>query len=158
MYDYLNKKGLPYKKCGKLIVAVEEHELEGLNKLFEKGTQNGVQDLKLIGKDEICKIEPNCVGLKAIHSPHTGIVDYAQVTRSFVKDFEENNGKVHLNFKLDKIELNKDDEFPISLKSEQGEKIKSKFVITAAGLYSDKIAQLTGCDKSPKILPFRYVL
>lgn len=156
MYEYLKKKNIPYKECGKLIVAVDESELDGLNKLYEKGQKNGVPDLRLIGPEEITKIEPNCVGLKAIHSPHTGIVDYAEVTRNFVKDFEENgNGQVHLNFKLDKFELNKGDEYPVTLTSAQGESVQSKFVITAAGLYSDKIAKLTGCENLPKILPFR---
>ena len=155
MYDYLKAKNIPFKKCGKLIVAVEEHELDGLAKLYEKGTKNGVPDLRLIDKEEISKIEPNCVGLKAIHSPHTGIVDYAEVTRNFVSDFEENgNGEVHLNFKLDKFELGNGD-YPVKLTSEQGETVRSKFVITAAGLYSDKIAKLTGCENVPKILPFR---
>lgn len=144
MYAYLKEKSIPFQKCGKLIVAVEERELDGLNKLYEKGVQNGVKDLRLIDKDEISKIEPNCVGLKAIHSPHTGIVDYAKVTRSFANDFERQGGKVHLNFKLNKFDLNKDDRYPIKLTSEQGEDIKSKFVITASGLYSDQVAQLTG--------------
>lgn len=72
MYDYLNEKSIPYKKTGKLVVAVEERELEGLNLIYEKGIKNGVKDLKLIDKDEMSKIEPNCVGLKAIFSPHTG--------------------------------------------------------------------------------------
>lgn len=155
MYDYVKKNKINYKECGKLIVAIEDKELDTLNELYERGKNNGVKDLKLIDKEEISKIEPNCVGLKAIYSPHTGIVDYAQVTRSFQKDFEQEGGKVHLNFKLNKFELNKDDEYPIKLSSEQGENVRSKFVITACGLYSDRIAQLTGCERSPKIIPFR---
>lgn len=155
MYDYLKEKSIPFKKCGKLIVAVEERELDGLNTLYEKGTKNGVKDLKLIDKDEITKIEPNCVGLKAIHSPHTGIVNYAEVTRNFVQDFKQQGGDVYLNFELEKFELNKEENYPIKLTSKDGESFKSKFVITAAGLQSDRIASLTGCDRSPKILPFR---
>ena len=155
MYDYLKAKNIPFRECGKLIVAVEEQELDGLQKLYEKGTKNGVRDLRLIDKEEIAKIEPNCVGLRAIHSPHTGIVDYAEVTRSFVKDFEDNgNGRTYLNFKLAKFELGQGD-YPVTLTSEQGECVRSRFVITAGGLYSDKIAKLTGCENLPKILPFR---
>lgn len=62
-------------------------------------------------------------------------MDYAEVARNFINDFKENNGQVHLNFELKKFELNKDDNYPIKLTSSNGESIKSKFVITAAGKY-----------------------
>lgn len=144
MNDYVKKNNIPYQECGKLIVAVEERELDELQVLFDRGVANGVKDLKIIEKDEITKMEPNCVGLRAIHSPHTAIVDYNLVAKSFADDFQKEGGKVHLNFKLTKFELNETDDYPVSLISDNGEQIKSKFVITAAGLFSDKIAQLTG--------------
>lgn len=65
LYLYLKeKKTIPYKRCGKLIVAVEERELENLKKLYERGQQNGVQDLRMVSETEIPKIEPHAVGLQ----------------------------------------------------------------------------------------------
>jgi 2-hydroxyglutarate dehydrogenase len=72
-YKYCDEHSIPYKKCGKLIVAVNEEEAARLDGLFERGLKNNVKDLKLVDAKGIRKIEPNCVGLKAIHSPHTGI-------------------------------------------------------------------------------------
>lgn len=71
-YKYCDEHSIPYKKCGKLIVAVNQEEVSRLDGLFERGLKNNVRDLKLVDAKGIKMIEPNCVGLKAIHSPHTG--------------------------------------------------------------------------------------
>lgn len=65
LYSYLKEKSIPHRRCGKLIVAVEEKELPALQNLYERGQQNGVQDLRMVSGDEISKIEPHAVGLKA---------------------------------------------------------------------------------------------
>lgn len=59
-YSYCDSHNIPYNKCGKLIVATNEVELEILNNLFERGNQNNVKDLKIINKEEIKDIEPYC--------------------------------------------------------------------------------------------------
>lgn len=65
-YQYCDEHKIPYKKCGKLIVAVEPDEVSRLEELYERGCQNGVKDLKFVAPNEIGKYEPNCVGVKAI--------------------------------------------------------------------------------------------
>lgn len=82
MYEYCDDNNIPYKKVGKLIVAVEEEEVARLDALFENGKKNGVKDLELIDGKDIKLHEPYCKGIKALLSPHTGIVDYGQVRRS----------------------------------------------------------------------------
>ncbi|KAM8808008.1 L-2-hydroxyglutarate dehydrogenase, mitochondrial [Eudromia elegans] len=59
-YEYCDQKGIPYKQCGKLIVAVEQDEIPRLKALYERGLQNNVRDLKLIGAKEIKAKEPFC--------------------------------------------------------------------------------------------------
>ena len=72
-YKYCDKFNLPYKKCGKLVVATNDIEVERLEALFDRATQNQVPDIKILdGEKAIKKVEPYCKGLKAIHSPHTG--------------------------------------------------------------------------------------
>ncbi|CDW54204.1 DAO domain containing protein [Trichuris trichiura] len=122
VYDYLDKKRLPYKKCGKLIVAVEHSELPRLQLLYERGKQNGTPDIKIVDGSDIPTYEPYCKGLKAIWSPHTGIVDWAVVTKQLSKDLIESGGQVITNFCVDKFELNEQlsvskssDAFPLSL-------------------------------------------
>lgn len=99
-YDFLNEKKIPYKKVGKLIVATSEDEVERLMNLYERGQKNLCPDLKLIEGKEIKEIEPYCEGVKAIHSPHTGIVDWGLVTEYYAQDFKQAGGDVHLNFKV----------------------------------------------------------
>lgn len=60
IYEYCNLKGIPYRQCGKLIVAVEQEEIPRLQALYERGLQNGVQGLRLIQQEDIKKKEPYC--------------------------------------------------------------------------------------------------
>ena len=71
-YKYCDEHSIPYKKVGKLIVAVNQEEVNRLDGLYERGLKNNVRDLRLVDAKQIKEIEPNCTGLKAIHSPHTG--------------------------------------------------------------------------------------
>ena len=72
-YKYCDKFRLPYNKCGKLVVATNQIEVDRLESLYSRALQNKVPDIKLLdGEKAIQEIEPYCKGLKAIHSPHTG--------------------------------------------------------------------------------------
>ncbi|XP_057162435.1 L-2-hydroxyglutarate dehydrogenase, mitochondrial isoform X2 [Ursus arctos] len=108
IYEYCNQKGISYKQCGKLIVAVEQEEIPRLQALYERGLQNGVQGLRLIQQEDIKKKEPYCRGLMAIDCPYTGIVDYRQVALSFAQDFQEAGGFVLTNFEVKGIEMAKE--------------------------------------------------
>jgi L-2-hydroxyglutarate oxidase LhgO len=77
LYSYCEKKGIPTDRCGKVIVASTEDEMPRLENLMERGTANGVQGLEMIGPEELKELEPHCVGVKALWSPNTGIVDLA---------------------------------------------------------------------------------
>lgn len=114
-YKYCDEYKIPYKKCGKLIVATNEEEVSRLNGLYERGLKNNVRDLKLIDGKQIREIEPNCVGLKAIHSPHTGIVDWGFVARHFGTVFERNGGKVVVNFEASDFIPSNDPNYPIKV-------------------------------------------
>ncbi|KPI92799.1 L-2-hydroxyglutarate dehydrogenase, mitochondrial [Papilio xuthus] len=154
-YQYLDKKGIKYSKCGKLIVATQRSEVPRLLDLYDRGVKNGVKDIKLLDSKEMRELEPNCRGLEALWSPHTGIVDWGEVTNSYVKDFEECGGKSYLNFEVTKFIESEGAEYPVILNSSKGDKIEAKYVLTCCGLQSDTVAVLTGCPEEPKIIPFR---
>lgn len=155
MYDYCDKKKIPYKKCGKLIVATNEEELKRLKDLFDRGIQNGVPDLEIYCQSEIHKIEPHCCGVGAIYSPITGIVDYAKVTETMGKDFKQCGGDVKVSFHVDKFEDSKDPLYPVKITSKSKEVVEAKHVLVCAGLFSDRLAVKTGCPRNPQIVPFR---
>ncbi|XP_006899281.1 PREDICTED: l-2-hydroxyglutarate dehydrogenase, mitochondrial [Elephantulus edwardii] len=163
LYEYCDKKGIPYKQCGKLIVAVEQKEFPTLKDLYERGLQNGVRGLRLIQQEEIKKKEPYCRGLMAIDCPYTGIVDYRQVALSFAQDFQDAGGSVLTNFEVKDIEMMKESpsgsqdgmKYPVVIRNTKGEEVWCQNVITCAGLYSDRISEMSGCNPDPRIVPFR---
>ncbi|XP_042329371.1 L-2-hydroxyglutarate dehydrogenase, mitochondrial isoform X2 [Sceloporus undulatus] len=107
-YEYCDKKGIPYKQCGKLIVAVEQKEIPRLKALYQRGLQNNVRGLKLINSKEIQAKEPYCRGLMALDSPYTGIVNYRQVALAYAEDFQASGGTVLTDFEVEDIQMAKE--------------------------------------------------
>uniref|UniRef100_A0A0P4WQD0 L-2-hydroxyglutarate dehydrogenase, mitochondrial n=1 Tax=Scylla olivacea TaxID=85551 RepID=A0A0P4WQD0_SCYOL len=161
-YKYFEEEGIPYKKCGKLIVAVDDKEIGRLHDLFERAKQNGVPDVELIEGHDIKKYEPYCHGVKAIWSPHTGIVDWALVTEHYGKNFRDLGGSIYLDFEVKDFNLVEGDgdensdntKYPVRVISD-GKSVRCKYVLTCGGLQSDKLAKLSGCNEDPRIVPFR---
>lgn len=83
MYEYCETRGIPYRRCGKLIVAVEEEEVPRLEGIYSNGQQNGVPGLRWVPGDDIASYEPHCRGVAAVYCPSTGIVDYKQVLPTY---------------------------------------------------------------------------
>lgn len=154
-YEYCDLKSIPYKKCGKLIVALNEGEIGRLENLFDRGQKNNCRDISIVDAARIREIEPHCQGVKAIWSPHTGIVDWALVTLKMAEDFKQMGGDVQLEWTLKGIEESNIPENPIKLIDSKGKEVFAKYLITCTGLYSDRIAQLSGGSDQPKIIPFR---
>lgn len=110
----------------------------------------------MIDAKGIKEIEPYCKGTKAIHSPHTGIVDWALVTQYYAEDFTKASGEIFLNYEVKKFNQTVNDaDFPVTLIDKNNQQIKSKYILTCGGLQADKIAALTGNKNPPKIVPFR---
>ena len=89
MYEYCDDHAIPYERCGKLVVALEDRELPRLEELESRGRANGVPGLRRVSSAEIREIEPEARGVSALHSPDTGIVDYGQVARAIEHDLRE---------------------------------------------------------------------
>ncbi|XP_016964280.1 L-2-hydroxyglutarate dehydrogenase, mitochondrial isoform X2 [Drosophila biarmipes] len=156
-YAYLDEHKIPYKKTGKLIVATDEKEVKLLEDLEKRGIANNVPDLRMIEGDEIQEIEPYCKGLKALHSPHTGIVDWGLVTQHYGQDFTRNGGDIYLDFNVSKFSETKEGtDYPVTIHgAKPGQTVRTKNVLTCGGLQSDLLAEKTGCPRDPRILPFR---
>jgi len=106
MYAYCEEKGLPVERVGKLVVAVRPDELPRLDALFRRGPANGVRGLRLVdGAAAIRAIEPACRGLRAIHSPNTGITDFHRVALQMAADFVALGGEIRTGFHVDLFEF-----------------------------------------------------
>ncbi|TKS87056.1 L-2-hydroxyglutarate dehydrogenase, mitochondrial [Collichthys lucidus] len=162
-YEYCEKKGLPYKKCGKLIVAVEQEEIPRLKALYERGMQNNVRDLSIVDAKGIREREPYCRGIMALDSPYTGIVDWRMVALRYGKDFEEAGGTVVTESEVNDISMVTESpagstegmKHPIAVRDKKGNEVRCRYVLTCGGLYSDRLSQISGCSSEPRIVPFR---
>ncbi len=151
LIQFCDKYGIKYDLCGKLIVANNECEISRLMELYNRGIKNGVPNIKLLDKDDIKDLEPHTIGIKGIHSPSTGIIDYKDVCNVCANIIEQNGGKIQLNSKV--IDIIRDND-GILIETTQGN-FRSKSVINCAGLYSDRIAKMTEANLGIKIIPFR---
>ncbi len=150
-WEFCDKRGIEYKQVGKLIVATEESELGRLQDLWERGLQNGVEGLEMLDAAGIAEREPYCRGIKAIFSPVTGIVDWGLVSQTYADEARELGADFYLGHEVTKIARRNG----VNILSTPHGEIQAKYVITCGGLYSDKLAQMTGGDRDPKIVPFR---
>ncbi|XP_067010094.1 L-2-hydroxyglutarate dehydrogenase, mitochondrial isoform X2 [Anabrus simplex] len=159
-YKYLEEKNIPYKKCGKLIVATNKTENDRLDDLIERGEKNNVPDLKVVDGAGIKEIEPYCQGVRALWSPHTGIVDWGKVTEYFGKDFTEGRGKIYFNYEVVDFKRNTTGsdaemkQYPVCVVGKK-ETVNASYAVVCGGLHSDRLARLSGCSREPQIIPVR---
>jgi (S)-2-hydroxyglutarate dehydrogenase len=151
LYAYCEQKGIPTDRCGKVIVASNESELPRLENLLERGKANGVEGLEMIGPERLREIEPHCVGVKALLSPNTGIVDFSRVTRAYAADVMECGGDVLPGYAVEKIS---DRPGRVILHTTAGD-VEAQHMVACAGLHADRVARLTGGPRDPRIVPFR---
>src|SRR5437879_13491334 len=137
---YCDERGIPYRRVGKLIVATEEAELPKLEELFRRGETNGVAGLTLLQAAQIGEVEPHARGLRAIHSPSTGIIDYQEVARSLAKDVQSAGGSVTTGSAVTGLSRANGS---WSLRTATGP-VRDQSMITCAGLYSDVLARMWG--------------
>jgi L-2-hydroxyglutarate oxidase len=139
-----------YEICGKVIVAIEEAELPALERILERGRANGVQ-CELIDRTRLAELEPHANGVAAIHVPEAGIVDYPGVCRRLAARIEEAGGKIVCGARVKAMRTLSDS---IVVVSEAGD-FEAQYVVTCAGLQSDRVARLTGQHVDARIVPFR---
>src|SRR5918999_5306760 len=94
MYDFCERHEIRHERCGKVIMARHEGELARLDELERRGIANGVPGLRRLSAGELREIEPHCRGVAALHSPATGIVDFAEVARALARELVENGTPV----------------------------------------------------------------
>jgi (S)-2-hydroxyglutarate dehydrogenase len=151
LLEFCRKHEVPFELCGKIIVATDEKELPLLKTIFDRGQQNGLQNLKMLKAEELKQYEPHVAGIAGIHVPQTGIVDYRVVAEKYASVFQQLGGELRLGEKVNDVKLGPDQVTVITSKSTY----TGKLMVNCAGLYSDKIAKLTTKKIDVKIIPFR---
>jgi len=152
LVNFAKEHNIKHDICGKVIVATDESELAHMNKVYNNGIANGVEGIELIDANKIKEIEPYCEGIAGIWVSCTGIIDYPDVARTYVKLLREKfNSEVNTAEKVIAFEKQGDTTLVVTDKN----KYKTKYLITCAGLQSDRIAKKEGIKSDAAIVGFR---
>jgi L-2-hydroxyglutarate oxidase LhgO len=151
MEAFCEENNIPYNLIGKVIVATSPDELPRLQMLYERAKANGVPGVIEIAPEQLREIEPHATGLKGLHSPRTGIVDYKDVCNTLRRIIEQQGVTVRTGAKVVGITQSSNE---VTMQTTQGD-IAARYVVNCAGLYSDVVARMMGQASDVRIVPFR---
>ena len=152
MYEYCERRGVDVNRIGKLIIATDAGELPGLDELERRSRANGVPGIRRIGGPEIREIEPHAIGVAALHSPNTGIVDFRTVCDRLAADVVQAGAELRLGWPVRDVLANARQ---IRLIGPDGDAIEAAGAVFCAGLWADRLAVRAGASPDPRIVPFR---
>jgi L-2-hydroxyglutarate oxidase LhgO len=146
LYELCDRHNIAYKKSGKIIVAASKNETTELEKLYEQGRKNGVDDLVLLSRTEVKKLEPNIEAKSGLLSPSSGILDSYSLLKFLHGQAREKGAKFVFGAEVIGIEK-AGAKYRVEIRDREGiSALVSRIVVNAAGLNSDRMAQLVGID------------
>jgi L-2-hydroxyglutarate oxidase LhgO len=151
LQDFCAEHRLPYDERGKLVVARDAIESDRLREIERRARANGVPDLRWLDAGELRELEPNVVGVAALHSPRTALVDFPAVARSLAEGVSADGGSVVLGTEVTAIRRVAGE---VRVRA-GGTDYAFDRLIVCAGLQADRLARLAGDAATPEIVPFR---
>ena len=151
MMAFCTEHGIPFDRCGKVIVATAKSQIPALEELARRGDANGVPDVHMIGPDELAELEPHATGIQALHVPSAGIVNYSLVAQMYRKLFEQAGGQVRTGGEVFAIV---EEPNALRLETAHGD-VRSRHVIACGGLFADRVSISAGLKPPLKTAPFR---
>ncbi|MEM9659292.1 MAG: L-2-hydroxyglutarate oxidase, partial [Planctomycetota bacterium] len=152
MEQFCRDEEIPFETCGKVIVATSEAELPRLDAIYQRGRENGVL-CEMVDAERLRELEPYAAGIRAIHVPVSGIVDYRQVCERLADCIKQRGGDIVLNARAERLSTIDGGSRSIVVSS-AGE-FAAKAIVNCAGLHCDRVARLSGERFDAKIIPFR---
>lgn len=148
--EFCTEHGIPFAECGKLIVATTAEELTRMAALEDRAEVNGIA-CRRVGRDELTELEPNVVGLGALHLPKTGIVDYTLVSKALADLVRGAGGTVLTGQRVIAIA---EDARGVSV-STRSTTVTCDRLVVCGGLQADRLAEMAGVPVDVQIVPFR---
>ncbi len=149
--EFCKKHDIEYDICGKIIVATDESEMPRLKAIYDRGVENGIEDISLIDADRMKEIEPWVAGVGAIHVPCAGIVNFRSVCEKLQELLLDSGHQIRFNHTVQGV-FQADG--TVVIETDKGS-VKAKQMINCGGLFSDRIARNSGVNSPVKIVPFR---
>ena len=150
LVEFCREHGIAHEICGKVIVATQLREMPLLKNLYERGLENGL-GVEKIGAEELREIEPYAAGLAALRVPETGIVDYVGVARAFAEEISGEGGELRPGTRVEGVSERGNG---VEVSTSRGT-LRARTLVNCAGLYSDRVAAMSGVALPAKIVPFR---
>ena len=148
---YCEERGIRYVECGKVVVALDEGELDRLHELERRASANGVPGVRWLDQSELRELEPNVAGIAGLHSPTTAITDFGAVAEALRGDVGSAGGSVELGREVTRIEAT-----GARVRVGVGEdELELDRLVVCAGLHADRLARRAGDEREPTIVPFR---
>jgi len=152
LLDFCQKYEIQHEICGKIVVATTEEQVPLMQNLYDRGLQNGLTGMEILSPEQLREIEPHVAGVKGIKVPQTGIINYKQVAEKYAQLIREKGGEIRLGEKVSSVSERQGVSNVVTDKGSYD----TTLVINCAGLYSDKVAQLTEKEEiKVRIIPFR---
>jgi L-2-hydroxyglutarate oxidase len=151
MVEFCRENDVRHDVCGKLVVATAEEQIPRLRTLQERGTANGLSGLRWLEPTEYRQIEPHAGGVAALHVPEEGIVDYAGVVAALARKIQEAGGIIRTDSEVKKFER-RGGEWILHT---PGGEVPAKFIISCAGLHTDRVCRRAGEQTEVRTLAFR---
>ena len=147
--QFCRENDIPFKVTGKLLVATDEQDAERMDDLLERCRINEIET-EVFDQQQLHEFEPNVVGVAATWVPSSGIVDFEQVANKLAEQIKAAGGEIYTHCLVSGLKETSGIEVTTSLGQFSG-----NFLVSCAGLYSDRIIQMLGQQPTFKILPFR---
>ncbi|MDX1469487.1 MAG: L-2-hydroxyglutarate oxidase [Acidimicrobiia bacterium] len=150
-YAMAEELGVPARRSGKLVVAVDRKEIPRLDELERRGRENGLEGMDRLGPDGIRSIEPNAAGVEALYIPQAGVVDFAAIARVRAKRLTAQGASVLTSQPV--VAINHESTGVIIRTPDR--EIRARCLVNCAGLQADLVAHLAGANPKVRIVPFR---
>jgi L-2-hydroxyglutarate oxidase len=151
LVSFCQSHGIPHRLCGKLIVATEPAEVPALEALHARGLANGVPGLALLGPEALQDVEPHARGVKALHIPGAGIVDYGAVARRLAQLLQAGGVTLQMSSRVQRLTRREN----VWLIETTAGTAQAERLVNCAGLHVDRLAARSGAKPRLRIVPFR---
>lgn len=153
LIDFAKENNIKHEVCGKIIVATNEAEIPTLEMIYQRGVENGTEGISYLNRQQIKEREPFINGVKAIHVPTAGIIDFVEVCKKFAEKIHQLNNNSRLITSCEVFETESAQDQKI-VKTSKGV-FNTNTIIFCAGLQSDRLAVKDQVKLDMQIVGFR---
>lgn len=154
LVEFAREHGVPHDVCGKLIVATEGSETSDLERILQRGYANGIEGVEEVGPEKIREKEPECRGVKAIHVPCTGIIDFKAATEKMIEVARSIQPESQVLTGEEVLGHEREGEEDERIRTDRGN-YRTRWTVFCCGLQSDRMARKEDPDLAERIVGFR---